>query len=57
MSDIVQRNHRYYVVAYDGHDPITGRERRRWHPAGATKPMPMPCGDESKGNGRRQHVT
>jgi integrase len=34
MSDIVQRNHRFYVVAYNGHDPITGRERRRWHPAG-----------------------
>lgn len=34
MSYIVQRNNRFYVVAYDGHDPITGRERRRWHPAG-----------------------
>jgi integrase len=34
MSYIVQRNHRFYVVAYNGHDPITGRERRRWHPAG-----------------------
>ena len=35
MSYIVQRNHRFYVVAYNGHDPITGRERRRWHPAGS----------------------
>lgn len=34
MSYIVQRNQRFYVVAYNGHDPITGRERRRWHPAG-----------------------
>lgn len=34
MSYIVQRNSRFYVVAYNGHDPITGRERRRWHPAG-----------------------
>ena len=34
MSYIVQRNNRFYVVAYNGHDPITERERRRWHPAG-----------------------
>jgi integrase len=37
MSYIVQRNHRFYVVAYNGHDPITGRERRRWHPAGTDR--------------------
>lgn len=24
-----------YVVACNGHDPITGRERRHWHPAGS----------------------
>lgn len=35
MSYIVQRNNRFYVVAYSGLDPITGRERRRWHPAGS----------------------
>ena len=34
MSYIVQRHNRFYVVAYDGLDPLTGRERRRWHPAG-----------------------
>ena len=32
MSYIVQRHSRFYVVAYDGLDPLTGRERRRWHP-------------------------
>ena len=37
MAYIVQRNHRFYVVAYDGIDPITGRERRRWHPAGESR--------------------
>jgi integrase len=31
---IVQRKDRFYVVAYDGLDPLTGRERRRWHPVG-----------------------
>ena len=34
MSYIVQRQDRFYVVAYDGLDPLTGNERRRWHPVG-----------------------
>ena len=33
----VTRNQRFYVVAYDGIDRLTGRERRRWHPAGASR--------------------
>jgi hypothetical protein len=32
MTYIVQRKDRFYVVAYDGLDPLTGRERRCWHP-------------------------
>jgi integrase len=28
---------RYYAVIYEGVDPATGKERRRWHPAGTTK--------------------
>lgn len=34
MTYIVQRKDRLYVVAYDGIDPLTGRERRRWLPVG-----------------------
>jgi integrase len=34
MAYIVQRRDRFYVVAYDGLDPLTGKERRRWHPVG-----------------------
>jgi integrase len=37
MTYIVQRKSRFYVVAYDGLDPLTGRERRRWHPAGHSR--------------------
>jgi hypothetical protein len=33
MSYIVQRQDRFYV-AYDGLDPLTSRERRRWHQVG-----------------------
>jgi integrase len=34
MTYIVQRQDRFYVVANDGLDPLTGKERRRWHPVG-----------------------
>lgn len=37
MAYIVQRKDRFYVVDYDGIDPLTGRERRRWHPAGRNR--------------------
>ena len=37
MSYIVQRNQSFYVVAYNGRDPITVAERRRWHPAGVSR--------------------
>lgn len=34
MAYIIQRKDRFDVVSYDGLDPLTGKERRRWHPAG-----------------------
>ncbi len=37
MTYIVQRKARFYVVAYDGIDTLTGRERRRWDPAGHSR--------------------
>jgi hypothetical protein len=37
MAYIISRNNRFYVVAYDGNDPRTGKERRRWHPAGRSR--------------------
>ena len=37
MAYIIERNDRFYVVAYDGKDPRTGKERRRWHPAGRSR--------------------
>ena len=37
MAYIIERNNRFYVVAYDGIDPLTGPERRRWHPAGRSR--------------------
>jgi len=37
MTYIIKRKDRFYVVAYDGLDPLTGRERRRWHAAGTER--------------------
>jgi integrase len=34
MAYIIERKDRFYVVAYDGIDPITRRQRKRWHAAG-----------------------
>ena len=37
MAYIIERSARFYVVAYDGIDPLSGRERCRWHPAGRSR--------------------
>ena len=37
MAYIIQRNSQFYVVAYDGIDPRTNKERRLWHPAGRSR--------------------
>lgn len=33
MGYVVNRQDRWYAVSYEGMDPLTGRDRRRWHPA------------------------
>ena len=34
---VTRKRDRYYAVIYEGLDPITGRERRTWHPAGTDR--------------------
>jgi integrase len=34
---VAQRRGRYYAVVYEGRDPVTGKERRSWHPAGTDR--------------------
>ncbi len=34
---VVKKGTRFYAVIYEGVDPLTGRERRRWHPAGEVR--------------------
>jgi hypothetical protein len=33
MSYVVHRHNRGYAISYQGQDPLTGRDRRRWHRA------------------------
>lgn len=34
---VVKKGNQYYAVIYEGLDPTTGKERRRWHPGGPLK--------------------
>lgn len=34
---MAQRRGRFYAVIYEGRDPVTGKEIRRWHPAGTDR--------------------
>jgi integrase len=34
---VARKGDRWYAVVYEGLDPVTGRERRRWHPAGTVR--------------------
>ncbi|MCU1399648.1 MAG: Tyrosine recombinase XerC [Acidimicrobiales bacterium] len=34
---VARKGDRYYAVIYEGIDPLTGRDRRRWYPAGTEK--------------------
>src|SRR2546423_1491541 len=37
QSYVVRKGNQHYAVIYEGLDPLTRRERRRWHPAGADR--------------------
>lgn len=34
---VARKGDRWYAVIYEGLDPVTGKEQRRWHPAGTTR--------------------
>jgi hypothetical protein len=34
---VTRKGQQWYAVVYEGLDPATGRERRRWHPAGTDR--------------------
>ena len=41
---VARKGDRYYAVIYEGIDPLTGRDRRRWYPA---------CAHANSGGGQR----
>jgi hypothetical protein len=57
---VAQRRGRFYAVIYEGLDPVTGRERRTWHPAGtdraAAERLAARLAEEEQGLIRRPSV-
>jgi hypothetical protein len=43
---VARKGDRYYAVIYGRLDPLTGRERRRWHPAGTCETQSTPTRGE-----------
>ena len=37
QGHVARKRGRFYAVIYEGRDPVTGKERRRWHPAGTDR--------------------
>lgn len=37
QGHLARKRDRYYAVIYEGLDPVTGKERRSWHPAGTDR--------------------
>jgi integrase len=58
---VVAKGGRFYAVIYEGVDPITGRERRRWHAAGtdraAAERLAVVLATEAKANERSAGLT
>ena len=34
---VAKKGNQYYAVIYEGLDPVTGKEKRTWHPAGTDR--------------------
>ena len=43
---VAKKRGHFYAVIYEGIDPITGRERRSWHPAGTDRDQAMDLAHE-----------
>ena len=55
---VTSKRGRYYAVIYEGLDPVTGRERRSWHPAGTDRAEAERLADRlaDERNGRNDEV-
>jgi hypothetical protein len=55
---VARKGERWYAVIYDGLDPVTGKERRTWHPAGTSREEAerLAAALAAKVNGRNDQV-
>ena len=55
---VTTKRGRYYAVIYEGLDPVTGRERRSWHPAGTDREEAERLAERLAGecNGRNDEI-
>ena len=55
---VARKGERWYAVIYEGLDPVTGRERRSWHPAGTERADAerLAARLAAKANGRNDEV-
>ena len=53
---VARKGDRYYAVIYEGLDPLTGRERRRWYPAGTCRAVAESLAAQLATDHRRDRV-
>jgi len=46
QGHVARKGNRWYAVVHEGTDPQTGKERRRWHPAGTDRAQAERLADE-----------
>lgn len=56
---VARKGERWYAVIYEGLDPVTGKERRTWHPAGTSRDdaVRLAAALAEKVNGRNDQAT
>ena len=54
---VVRKGTQHYAVIYEGLDPVTGRERRRWYPAGPDRDEAERLAEELAAERRRGRAT
>lgn len=54
---VTRKGNNWYAVIYDGLDPNTGKERRRWHPAGPDRDTAEALASRLAADARARHGT
>ena len=54
---VAQKGNQFYAVIYEGLDPVTGKEKRTWHPAGPDRSAAEKAGPQARRRDRRRVTT